>query len=208
MTAIKLMATLALHHLTSLQTISILLELKIQLLTQISPMLDLPQMVLLLTNRSALLIICISAQSILYKYMLLLMLLLTLKAFTNKWLVVLLELALILQFGQSREQRLTMVRHYSMFSLQTKTIGPSLKVTGLQYQTIVTLDLVMITKHTTVSMTGAIINTKSWPAQLMEDGYGKTIYLDLVNFMILRKILVTSKTLWTTTQLHLMTHIT
>lgn len=74
---------------------------------------------------------------------------------------VLSDLVQNLQFGPSKEQKKIMVRHYSMFSFQTSIIGHLLNITGPQHPMIATLDLVMIEKPTTESITGKVIHTKS-----------------------------------------------
>jgi ABC-type phosphate transport system ATPase subunit len=51
----------------------------------------------------------------------------------------------------------------------------------------------MITTLTMNSMIGTIVNTKNYTAQLAEDGFGKTTFLDSVNTMLKMKQL-TSKT--------------
>jgi len=128
------------------------------------------------------------------------------KTFIKKWAQVLSDLALNHQCGIYRKQKRSIIRHYSMFIFQTLIIGHLLIVNGLQQQLIATLDWATIQKPATTSMTGVIINTKSWPNKLTADGCGRTTYLDLV--LSTKMALLITKTLWTKMQLHLMNHTT
>jgi hypothetical protein len=136
----NLMAAHVLHHPTTLKTIMICLNLKWYISTITRRITGFQLQVIKHLSLSVCYKTIISAQLILSWYMLLLKFLMELTLFTNNCLVEFLDLAVHLQFGQSKEQQITIMRHYLIFIWQTLTIGHLLKVTGKRIILTATLD--------------------------------------------------------------------